>query len=93
MDKIPMTPGGLKNLEEELKELKSKERPDIIKAISLFFSIYSYSILENRTIYQLLDFDIFTNSTYYEYGIFCEIFLVILYLHALKNFRCIVQSL
>jgi exopolysaccharide biosynthesis polyprenyl glycosylphosphotransferase len=52
---------------------------DIIKAITLFFSIYSYSILENRTIYQLLDFDIFTNSTYYEYGIFFPIifFLII----------------
>jgi len=52
---------------------------NIIKAFTIFFSIYIYSILENRTIYQLLDFDIFTNSTYYEYGIFFPIifFLII----------------
>ena len=52
---------------------------NIIKAFTIFFSIYIYSILENRTIYQLFDFDIFTNSTYYEYGIFFPIifFLII----------------
>ena len=34
MDKIPMTPDGLQRLEEELKHLKTVERPAIIKAIS-----------------------------------------------------------
>ena len=34
MDKIPMTAGGIQNLEEELKKLKSDERPSVIKAIS-----------------------------------------------------------
>lgn len=34
MEKIPMTPEGLKTLEDELKTLKSKERPDVIQAIA-----------------------------------------------------------
>ena len=34
MEKIPMTPDGLQRLEEELKHLKTVERPTIIKAIS-----------------------------------------------------------
>jgi|TARA_B110000003_G_scaffold20324_1_gene19752 transcription elongation factor GreA len=34
MEKIPMTPGGFKSLDSELKKLKSVERPAIIKAIA-----------------------------------------------------------
>ena len=34
MDKIPMTPKGLEALNAELKQLKSVERPAIIKAIA-----------------------------------------------------------
>ena len=34
MEKIPTTAEGLKNLEDELKHLKSTERPAIIKAIA-----------------------------------------------------------
>jgi transcription elongation factor GreA len=34
MDRIPTTAEGLKNLEDELKHLKSVERPSIIKAIA-----------------------------------------------------------
>lgn len=34
LDKIPMTPGGLAKLEEELKNLKYNERPAVIQAIS-----------------------------------------------------------
>lgn len=34
MDKIPMTPPGFQALERELHELKSKERPGIIRAIA-----------------------------------------------------------
>lgn len=34
MEKIPMTPGGLATMNVELKQLKSVERPAIIKAIS-----------------------------------------------------------
>ena len=33
MDKIPMTAGGLKQLEDELRELKDVERPAVIRAI------------------------------------------------------------
>jgi len=34
MDKIPMTPGGLAALETELKQLKSIERPQVIRALA-----------------------------------------------------------
>ena len=34
MDKVPMTLDGFNRLEEELKRLKSEERPEIIKAIA-----------------------------------------------------------
>ena len=34
MEKIPMTAGGIQNLEEELKKLKTEERPSVIRAIS-----------------------------------------------------------
>lgn len=34
MEKVPMTAGGLSPLQDELKELKSTERPAVIKAIA-----------------------------------------------------------
>ncbi len=34
MEKVPMTPVGYAGLEEELKKLKSVDRPDVIKAIA-----------------------------------------------------------
>lgn len=34
MDKVPMTPEGLKALEDELRRLKSEERPAVIQAIA-----------------------------------------------------------
>jgi transcription elongation factor GreA len=34
MQKIPMTPGGLKALEDELRQLKTTERPAVIRAIA-----------------------------------------------------------
>ncbi len=34
MDKIPMTPAGFKAADEELKQLKSTDRPNVIKAIA-----------------------------------------------------------
>lgn len=34
MDKMPMTPEGLKTLEDELRRLKSSERPAVIQAIA-----------------------------------------------------------
>ena len=34
MDKIPLTKAGFDKLNEELRQLKSTERPNIIKAIS-----------------------------------------------------------
>jgi len=34
MEKVPMTAVGFTRLEEELKQLKSVERPDVIKAIA-----------------------------------------------------------
>lgn len=34
MEKVPMTPTGFVGLEEELKRLKTVDRPDVIKAIA-----------------------------------------------------------
>ena len=34
MEKVPMTPGGLVRLQDELRRLKSEERPAIIRAIA-----------------------------------------------------------
>ena len=34
VEKIPMTPGGLVNLEDELRTLKQAERPAVIRAIA-----------------------------------------------------------
>ena len=51
---------------------------NILKSFAIFSSIYIYSILENRTIYQLLDFNIFTHSKYFEYGIFLPIIFFII---------------
>jgi len=34
MDKVPMTPAGYQRLEEELRRLKSEDRPSVIRAIS-----------------------------------------------------------
>jgi len=34
MEKVPMTPEGLRSLEDELKTLKSNDRPAVIRAIS-----------------------------------------------------------
>ena len=34
MERFPMTPGGLTKLQDELKRLKSEERPAIIRAIA-----------------------------------------------------------
>ena len=34
MDKVPLTLNGFESLNEELKHLKSNERPNIIRAIS-----------------------------------------------------------
>ncbi len=34
MERFPMTPGGLVKLQEELRRLKSEERPSIIRAIA-----------------------------------------------------------
>ena len=51
---------------------------NLIKVITIFFSIYSFSILENRSIYQLLDLNIFIYSKYFEYAIFFPIIFFII---------------
>jgi exopolysaccharide biosynthesis polyprenyl glycosylphosphotransferase len=61
---------------------------NIIKVFIIFCFIYIYSILENRTIYQLFDFDIFNRSEYYHYGIFFPIiFYIIISLSSNKNYQ------
>ncbi|MGE4014070.1 MAG: transcription elongation factor GreA, partial [Alphaproteobacteria bacterium] len=33
MERLPMTPGGLVRLQEELKQMKTVERPSVIRAL------------------------------------------------------------
>jgi len=51
---------------------------NIIKAFTLFCSIYISSILENHTIYQLFDFSIFVLSEYFLYAFFLPILFFII---------------
>ena len=51
---------------------------NIIKAFTLFCSIYIYSIFENLTIYQLFDFSIFVRSEYFLYALFLPILFLII---------------
>jgi len=51
---------------------------NVLKTLVIFCTIYVYSILEIRTIYQLFEFDIFIRSTYFEYGIFSPILFLII---------------
>ncbi len=58
----------------------------LLKTITIFCSIYIYSILESRTIYHLFDHDIFVYSKYFEYGIFFPIIFFIIMLSTNKLF-------
>ena len=58
----------------------------IVKTFIIFCSIYIYSILESRTVYQLFDHDIFIYSKYFEYGIFFPIIFLIIMLSTNKLF-------
>ncbi len=51
---------------------------NIIKAFTLFCSIYISSIFENHTIYQLYDFSIFVRSEYFLYALFLPILFFII---------------
>ena len=51
---------------------------NIIKAFTLFCSIYISSIFENHTIYQLYDFSIFIRSEYFLYAFFLPILFFII---------------
>ena len=51
---------------------------NIIKAFTLFCSIYISSIFENRTIYQLFDFSIFVRSEYFLYALLLPILFFII---------------
>ena len=51
---------------------------NIIKAFTLFCSIYISSIFENRTIYQLFDFSIFVHSEYFLYALLLPILFFII---------------
>jgi exopolysaccharide biosynthesis polyprenyl glycosylphosphotransferase len=51
---------------------------NFIKVFTIFGSIYIYSILENRSIYQLFDFSIFVRSEYFLYAFFLPIIFFII---------------
>ena len=59
---------------------------NIIKAFTLFCSIYISSIFENRTIYQLFDFSIFVRSEYFLYALFLPILFFIIISSNNKNY-------
>jgi len=59
---------------------------NIIKAFTLFCSIYISSIFENRTIYQLFDFSIFVRSEYFLYALFLPILFFIIISLNNKNY-------
>ena len=46
---------------------------NFIKSLSLFFSIYIFIILSNNSIYDLLNFELFTNSNYFFFSIFISV--------------------
>jgi putative colanic acid biosynthesis UDP-glucose lipid carrier transferase len=51
---------------------------NFIKSLILFISIYFFSILEKNSIYELLIFEIFTNSDYFLYSITISIFFFLI---------------
>ena len=57
----------------------------IIKSIIILISFYSFSILENNTIYDLLNFEIYKKSNYYIYSILLSIIFLILNLILIKD--------
>ena len=57
----------------------------IIKSIIVFLSYYIFSILENNSIYELADRDIFVNSKYYLFSILLSFFYLILSLFLKKR--------
>ena len=59
---------------------------NIIKAFTLFCSIYISSIFENHTIYQLYDFSIFVRSEYFLYALFLPILFFIIISLNNKNY-------
>ena len=41
---------------------------NLLKSLSILLIVYIFSILQNRSIYQLFDFKIFVNSNYFIYS-------------------------
>ncbi len=58
---------------------------NIIKSIIILISFYFFSILENNTIYELLNFEIYKRSNYYIYSILLSIIFLILNLILIKD--------
>ena len=49
-----------------------------IKSVLLFLTIYSFSILNKNSIYDILNLKIYTNSNFFIYSIFVPIFYFLL---------------
>ena len=51
---------------------------NINKSILIYFSVYIFSILEKNSIYEILDYDIYLKSNFFNLSIFLSIFYLIL---------------
>ena len=57
----------------------------LIKSLGIFLSFYLFSILENNSIYDLMNPAIFFNSKYYLFSILLSFFYLIISVFFLKN--------
>ena len=55
------------------------------KSLTIFFSFYIFSILEKNSIYEILDFQIFTSSKYYLLSILLSVFYLASTIFFLQN--------
>jgi exopolysaccharide biosynthesis polyprenyl glycosylphosphotransferase len=58
---------------------------NFIKSLLLLIAIYLFSILEENSIYELLNFEIFKNSNYFIYSILISIFFFVISLNLKKK--------
>ena len=58
---------------------------NFIKSSLLLIAIYFFSILEENSIYELLNFEIFKNSNYFIYSILIAIFFFVISLNLKKK--------
>ena len=58
---------------------------NLLKSLSILLIVYIFSILQNRSIYQLFDFKIFVNSNYFTYSFILPIIFFFIITLVKKN--------